>query len=131
MRFRYHVATEWAMDRIDDSDLSDAEWALIAHHFEPQDPRGIKPIHPMRCIVKAILYLNKTGAQWRMLPKDYPPWKTVDDHYRRWNARGIWETALDDLLESIEKKRQKCHSELRYCRFAKYQDPLEQRRTRH
>ena len=95
------------MERIDASDLSDAEWALIAHHFEPQDPRGIKPIHPKRCIVKAILYLNKTGAQWRMLPKDYPPWKTVDDHYRRWNARGVWETALDDLARVDRKKTAK------------------------
>jgi putative transposase len=92
------------VERLYDSDLSDAEWALIADHFEPQDPRGIKPIHPKRIIVNAILYLNKTGAQWRLLPKDYPPWKTVYDHYRRWNERGIWETALDELARIHRKK---------------------------
>jgi putative transposase len=95
------------MERLYDSDLSDAEWALIAHHFEPQDPRGIKPIHPKRSIVNAIFYLDKTGAQWRLLPKDYPPWKTVYDHYRRWNERGVWEAALDELAQIHRKKTAK------------------------
>lgn len=95
------------MERLYDSDLSDAEWAFIAHHFEPRDRRGIKPIHPKRTIVNAILYLNKTGAQWRLLPKAYPPWKTVYDHYRRWNERGVWETALDELARIYRKKTAK------------------------
>jgi transposase len=103
------------VERLCDSDLSDGEWALIAHHFERQDPRGIKPIHPKRSIVHAILYLDKAGAQWRLLPKDYLPWKTVYDPYRRWNERGVWEAALDEPAQIHRKKRQKCHPELRYC----------------
>ena len=91
------------MERIDDSDLSDAQWALIAHPVEPQDPRGSKPIHPKRAIVNAILYLDEAGAQWRMVPKDYPPWKTLYDPYRHWNEHGSWETALDALAR-IHKK---------------------------
>jgi putative transposase len=90
-----------------DSDLSDAEWGLIAHHFEPKDPRGVKPIHLKRALVNAILYLNKTGAQWRMLPKDYPPWKTVYDHFWRWNQRGVWEAALDELTQMHRNKNDK------------------------
>lgn len=39
-----------------------------------------------------------------MLPKEYPNWKTVYDHYRRWNQRGIWEAALDELNERHRKK---------------------------
>jgi transposase len=88
-----------------DSDLSDAEWALIARHFEPQDRRGTKPTHAKRDIVNAILYINKSGAQWRMLPKEYPPWKTVYDNYWRWNQRGVWEAALDELTQLHRKKR--------------------------
>ena len=80
-----------------DSDLSDEEWRLIEHHFQPQDRRGAVPIHAKRDIVNAILYLNKTGAQWRMLPKEFPPWQTVYDHYSNWNRRKVWEAALDEL----------------------------------
>ena len=79
------------------SDLSDEESRLIEHHFQPQDRRGAVPIHAKRDIVNAILYLNKTGAQWRMLPKEFPPWQTVYDHYSNWNRRKVWEAALDEL----------------------------------
>jgi putative transposase len=89
------------------SDLPNKEWALVSHHFERKDPRGKKPIHSKCAIVNAILYINKTGAQWRMLPKDYPPWKTVYDHYWRWNQRGVWEAALDEINEMHRKKTAK------------------------
>jgi putative transposase len=59
-----------------DSDLSDEEWGLIEHHFQRQDNRGARSVHAKRDVVNAILYLNKTGAQWRMLPKSFPPWQT-------------------------------------------------------
>jgi putative transposase len=87
-----------------DSDLSDDEWALIEHHFQPQDNRGAEPVHAKRDIVNAILYLSKTGAQWRMLPKSFPPWKTVYDHYSNWNRRGVWEAAIDELNTVHRKK---------------------------
>jgi putative transposase len=87
-----------------DSDLSDEEWRLIAHHFQPKDNRGAAPTHPKRTIVNAILYINKTGAQWRMLPKEFPPWQTVYDHYSNWNRRGVWEAALDELNTLHRKK---------------------------
>ena len=80
-----------------DTDLSAEQWALIEHHFQPQDNRGAAPKHPKRDVVNAILYLNKTGAQWRMLPKSFPPWQIVYDHYSNWNRRVVWEAALDEL----------------------------------
>ncbi|MDV6344147.1 transposase [Nitrosomonas sp. Is37] len=89
------------------SDLSDEEWALVAHHFERKDPRGQKPTHSKRIIVNAILYISKTGAQWRMLPMNFPPWKTVYDHYWRWNQRNIWENVLDEINELHRKKAAK------------------------
>ena len=49
----------------------------------------------------------QSGAQWRMLPKEYPNWKTVYDHYWRWNQRGVWETALDDLNQIHREKNGK------------------------
>ncbi len=88
-----------------DSDLSEEERQLIKHHFEPKDNRRAKPKHAKSDIVNAILYINKTGAQWRLLPKDFPPWKTVYDHYSQWNRRGVWEAALDELSAFYRKKR--------------------------
>ncbi len=79
------------------SDLTDAEWALIEHHFQPRDRRGSASLHPRKRIVDAILYVVKSGCQWRMLPNDFPPWQTVYDHFSRWNKRGVWESALDQL----------------------------------
>jgi putative transposase len=47
--------------------------------------------------VDAILYVLRGGIQWRMMPKDFPPWKTVYDHFSKWNKRGTWEKCLDQL----------------------------------
>ena len=52
------------------SDLTDTEWDLIHHHFQPSDRRGRWCLHPRKLIVDAILYVVKSGCQWRMLPKD-------------------------------------------------------------
>jgi putative transposase len=79
------------------SDLKEKEWKRIGKYFEPSGIGGRKPKHSKQAIVNAVLYVVKSGCQWRMLPKDFPPWKTVYDHFRRWNLRGVWEQALDEL----------------------------------
>jgi putative transposase len=58
-----------------------------------------------RDIVSRILYVTKGGIQWRMIPKDFPPWDTVYDHFRRLNKRGVWEQALD-ALNALHRQRQ-------------------------
>lgn len=87
------------------SDLSKEEWEVVAHFFAPRDRRGSASKHDRKHVVDAILYVAKTGVQWRMLPRDFPPWKTVYDHFRRWNQRGVWEQALDALNARHRKKR--------------------------
>ena len=87
------------------SDLTNDEWNRIQHHFEPSDRRGRPCSHPRKLIVDAILYVVKSGCQWRMLPNDFPSWKTVYDHFSRWNKRGVWEAALDALNR---RHRTKC-----------------------
>lgn len=79
------------------SNITDKQWHKISHFFNRSDPRGSLGYHTKRDIVNAIFYIVKGGIQWRMLPKDFPPWQTVYDHYRRWNKRGIWEKVLDTL----------------------------------
>ena len=87
------------------SDLSDEQWSLISFLFERSDPRGARGCHDKREIINAILYVNKTGCQWRLLPVHFPPWQTVYDHFRRLSLRGIW-LEMNSLLnqESRQKK---------------------------
>ncbi|MCB9420941.1 MAG: IS5 family transposase [Ardenticatenaceae bacterium] len=82
------------------SDLKDQEWKWFKN-FLPQPSivgtRGRPQKWPMREIVNAMLYLLRTGCQWRMLPHDLPPWPTVYYHYRKWRLSGVWEK-LNQLL---------------------------------
>jgi transposase len=73
------------------SDLGDAEWKLIERHFRPKDRRGSASKHPRKRIVDAILYLAEGGIKWRMMPKDFPPWQTVCDHFSRRCKAGVWQ----------------------------------------
>lgn len=87
-----------------DSDVSDLEWQLIKHFFDPKDNRGKEAIHKKRDIVNAIFYTVKTGIQWRMMPKDFAPWSTVYDYYSQWNRNGVWSEVLDTLNKTCRKK---------------------------
>ena len=69
------------------SDLTDAQWALIAP-MVPVKPGGRPATHPRRRIVDAILYVVRTGCAWRQLPHDFPPWATVYWYFKEWNADG-------------------------------------------
>jgi len=87
------------------SDLTSKEWKRVRHFFVRSDPRGSKGVHKKRAIVNAILYVVKGGISWRMLPNDLPPWKTVYDHFRRLNERGIWEKVVFFLNKHSRKKQ--------------------------
>lgn len=87
------------------SDISEKEWEEIAHYFESPG-RGRPSVHSKRDILNAILYLNKTGCQWRMLPKEYPPWRAVHSRYEYWCYSGAFDKALAHLnrINRIKKK---------------------------
>ena len=87
------------------SDLSDAEWQLIEPFFRRPDPRGNQGKHAKRDIINAILYVVYGGIQWRMLPKEFPPWGTVYDHFRRLNQRGVWQQALEALNQHSRRRQ--------------------------
>lgn len=87
------------------SDLNDAQWALIREFTVRPDPRGAVRRHSMREIIDAILYVCKTGCQWRQLPVNFAPWQTVYDHFRRLRLRGIWEEMMLRLNRRVREKR--------------------------
>jgi putative transposase len=87
------------------SDLKDKEWGLISKCFEQSRVFGRPLKHDRRSIVNAIFYVTKSGCQWRMLPKDCPPWQTVYDYFKKWCVSGTWEKVLD-MLNQKERLKQ-------------------------
>lgn len=79
------------------SDLTDGQWGAIERHFRRSDPRGAVSKHSKRVVVNAIIYVIRSGVQWRMLPKDMPPWQTVYNHFYRLQQRGVWDQVLVEL----------------------------------
>lgn len=72
------------------TDLSDAEFALIAPLLPPPRHGGRPRTTGLREVLNAILYLLRSGCPWRMLPKDFPPKSTVYGYFRRFGQDGVW-----------------------------------------
>ncbi len=68
------------------SDLTDAEWGVIGPLVPPGKPLGRRRTTAMREVVNAILYIARTGCQWRMLAKDFAPKSTVQEYFHAWRA---------------------------------------------
>src|ERR1039458_9707889 len=92
------------------TDLSDARWALIepilAAWRAARAEAGLglrEPVHDLREIVNAILYVNRTGIAWEYLPHYFPPFKTVYDYYAKWEAGGLTEAIHDELRRKVRK----------------------------
>ena len=86
-----------------DTDLTDWQWEAIEDFFV--GTRAYK--WPKRKLVNAVYYVIKTGCQWRNLPHDFPPWKTVYSFFRRANLSGLWDEIteyLADITREIEGK---------------------------
>jgi transposase len=85
------------------SDLNDVEWQVI-DRLVPAIKRGGRPAdHERREIVNAILYVLRTGCQWRALPHDLPPWKTVYTYFRTWRLNGKWKRIHDTLRRRMRR----------------------------
>lgn len=84
------------------NDLSDQEWNLISPVVTfKRTPGGRKGIHSKREILDAIFYLLRTGCQWRHLPHDLSPWKSVYTQFRRWKMSGLFEMIHDHLRKEL------------------------------
>lgn len=81
------------------SDLSDKQWDLIKSHFDTGN-YGKKRKHSKRELSNAVFYLIKTGCQWRFLPEEYPPWKSVYSFYMRKTKRNLGENDEGSCLKT-------------------------------
>lgn len=84
------------------TDLTDAEWAILAPLVPPPKTGG-RPARERREIVDAIGYVIRTGCAWRYLPHDFPPWQTVYHYFRLWRLDGTWESIHDVLREQTRQ----------------------------
>jgi putative transposase len=83
------------------SDLSDAEWNCLAGHLPAPEANGRPRLHGPREILDAIFYVLKSGCAWRLLPHDFPPWKTVYHYFRFWRLDGTWARMHSALRERV------------------------------
>jgi transposase len=87
------------------TDLSDVEWACLKRHLPSpkQRGRGRPKVHSSREILNAIFYVLKSGCPWRLLPRDFPPWKTVYHWFRKWRIDGSAEVVHRKPKPTSEK----------------------------
>jgi putative transposase len=84
------------------SDLTDGQWQVLRLLLPPPSKQG-RPRIDRRAIIDAILYVVRTGCQWRQLPLDVPKWKTVYTVFRRWRKAGLWERLHDILRRRLRQ----------------------------
>lgn len=85
------------------SDMTDSQWNIIEPLIPPPKSGGRPREVDIREVVNAIFYINKSGCQWRMLPNDFPKWKSVYRYFSQWKSDGTWKKIHDTLRGKIRK----------------------------
>jgi putative transposase len=83
--------------------MTDEQWALLQPLLPKPNKRGRPRKVDLRTIINAILYLNRTGCQWRNLPHDFPIYTTVHTYYRNWRKDGTWDRLHQALAEQVRR----------------------------
>jgi transposase len=86
------------------SDLTDAQWELLAPLLKRADGPGRPAELDLRRVVNALLYKNRTGCQWRMLPTDFPAFSSVRYYFDKWRHDGTWVRINDHLRETLREQ---------------------------
>lgn len=83
------------------TDLTDNQWNLISDLVPRYLGIGRRLTHPRREVVNAILYVVRAGCAWELLPRDFPPHKTIYDYYNKWRKQGLWLKIHNRLHERV------------------------------
>ena len=84
-----------------DTDLTDAEWELLAPLVQRKGKMGRPPKLDLREIVNALFYWQRTGCQWRLIPADFPNWTSVRYYFDKWTEDGTWVDINDRLRRQV------------------------------
>ncbi|MCA9096710.1 MAG: transposase, partial [Planctomycetaceae bacterium] len=83
------------------TDLTDEQWEILSNFIPPAKTGGRPRVVDLREVLNALLYQNRTGCQWDMLPNDFPPRSTVHEYYSQWIKDGTWQKLLDALRQGL------------------------------
>lgn len=83
------------------SDVSDEEWAFVAPYLTLMTPDAAQRHHDLREVFNALRWLARSGAPWRYIPGDLPPWEAVYQQYRRWVEADVFATMVHDVRELL------------------------------
>ena len=89
------------------TDLNDSEWAVIAPYLPRQSTVGRPRTHGWRAVLNGIFYVVRSGCAWRLLPHEFPPWKTVYSYFRTWRVNGLWQQLNTLLRRLVRTKNQR------------------------
>lgn len=87
------------------TDLTDEQWAVLEPLIPPAKTGGRPRQVDMREVINTILYLNRTGCQWDMLPHDLLPKSTVYEYFSQWRDDGTWQRLMDTLREQVRQQQ--------------------------
>jgi transposase len=83
------------------SDVTDDEWAFVSPYLVLMSEAAPQREHSLRDVFNGLRWITRTGAQWRMMPNDLPPWHTVYQQTQRWIRAGVFESMVHDLRALI------------------------------
>ncbi len=86
------------------SDMTDAEWRLIARKLPSRRRLGRPRKVDLRKVVEAVLFILSTGCQWRALPREFPPYSTVQGYFYAWRDTGRWHRIVRALVRQARRK---------------------------
>lgn len=85
------------------TDMTHAQWAQVQRFIPAPKPGGRPAKYARREIINAILYLVRSGCQWRMLPHEFPPWKSVYGYFAAWKKDGTLDRLHDELRGDLRR----------------------------
>lgn len=83
------------------TDLTDAQWEMIRPYVEVRAKTGPERRVDLRAVINGLLYKLKTGCQWELLPRSFPPKSTVHYYFQQWSKKGIWVRINDALRRRV------------------------------
>ena len=85
------------------TDLTGPQWAQVCRFIPGPKAKGRPAVYDRREIVNALLYVSRTGCQWRAMPHDLPPWRIVYWYFMAWKKDGTLDRLLDELRGDLRQ----------------------------
>jgi putative transposase len=86
------------------TDVTDEQWQFVEPFLPEAKPGGRPRETDLREVLNALLYLVRSGCQWRMIPHEFPPWKTCYNYFRAWMVTGTWDEILAALRMDVRSQ---------------------------